>query len=125
MYRSDVSKAYFANDVSGEERRGEFELIEECEEGTKRFVRKAMARLHIFFRFHECVQTVCKTGTHILVLSTEKGANSHCITRTKVNPGGIGMAVIRKSVHTHLSNERHSRHEIILEGQLFAAEKQR
>lgn len=125
MYRSDVSKAYFANDVSGEERRGEFELIEECEEGTKRFVRKAMARLHIFFRFHECVQTVCKTGTHILVLSTEKGENGHCITCTKVNPGGIGMMGIRKSVHTHLSNELHSMHEIVLIRQLLAADKQR
>lgn len=123
MYRSDISEAHFANDVSGEERRGEFELIEECEECTKRFVRKAMARLHIFFRFHECVQTVCKAGTHILLMNTKMGTNGHCITRAKVNPGGIGMAVIRKSVHTHLSNERHSRHEIILEGQLFAADK--
>ena len=125
MYRSDVSKAYFTNDVSGEERRSEFELIEECEEGTKRFVRKAMTRLRILFCCHERVQTVCKTGAHILVMSTEKGKNSHCITCTKVNPRGIGMMGIRKSVHTHLSNELHSMHEILLIRQLLAAEKQR
>ena len=125
MYRSDISEAHFANNLGGEERRSEFELIEECEEGTKRFVRKAMTRLNILFCCHECVQTVRKTGAHILVMSTEKGANSHCITRTKVNPGGIGMAVIRKSVHTHLSNELHSMHEILLIRQLLAADKQR
>lgn len=125
MYRSDVSKAYFANDVSGEERRGEFELIEECEEGTKRFVRKAMTRLNILFCCHECVQTVRKTGRHILVMSTEKGANGHCITCTKINPRGIGMMGIRKSIHTHFSNELHSMHEILLIRQLLAADKQR
>ena len=124
MYRSDVSKAYFANDVSGEERRGEFELIEECEERTKRFVCKAMTRLNILFCCHECVQTVCKTGAHILVLSTEKGVNGHCIACAKINPGGIGMMGIRKSLHTHFSNELHSMHEIVLIRQLLAADKQ-
>ena len=123
MYRSDISEAHFANNLGGEERRSEFELIEECEEHTKRFVRKTMARLRIFFRSHECVQTVCKTGRHILVMSTEMGTNGHCITCAKINPRGIGMMGIWKSVHTHLSNERHSTHEILLTGQLFAADK--
>lgn len=100
-------------------------MIEECEECTKRFVRKAMARLCIFFRSHECVQTVCKTGTHILVMRAEMRANGHCITCAKINPRGIGMMGIRKSVHTHLSNELHSMHEIVLIRQLLAADKQR
>ena len=100
-------------------------MIEECEERTKGFVRKAMTRLRIFFRSHECVQTVCKTGTHILVMSTEKGKNSHCIACTKINPRGIGMMGIWKSVHTHFSNELHSMHEILLIRQLLAADKQR